>query len=146
MKARNELVKKRTRYGLEFKRNDDILQGSSTEQKLIWQYLFSSADLPLHIRRTLDQFGYPILEDTNERDLDQVVFKWAKDATDKLRKRLEKSGVGPFNAQLQTRPSIGDNLIMGEDAYKVLMVDQLWCWIINEGESKSRLLISPNSI
>lgn len=79
------------------------------------------------------------------RDSDQVVFKWAKEATEDLKKRREdKCGVGaPCNAQLQTRPSIGDNLIMGVEGFKVLMVDQLWGWIINEGESASQVFRFP---
>jgi hypothetical protein len=139
MKARNALVEQIIDNGLDFNPIADILQGTSTERKLIWQYVFSSADLPLHIRRTLDQFGYPNLENTDARDSDQVIFKWAKIASDDVKKKLEdKRGVGvPCNTHLQTRPSIGENLIMDEDDYKVLMIDQLWCWIINEGESAS---------
>lgn len=152
MKERTKLINRRITNGLDFKPNSEILQGYSMEKKLIWQYLFNSANLPLHIRRTLDQFGYPNLENTWERDCDQVAFKWAKDANERVKKAeearsemLEKrqkndSGAGagagvPCNTLLQTRPSIGANMtIIDEDGYKVLMVDQLWCWIINDSK------------
>jgi hypothetical protein len=138
MKSRNELVKLKYENGGDFR--PQVKGDPSTEQKLISQYLFNSAGLPLHIRRTLDQFGYPNLEDTTERDSDQVVFKWAKDANDKLKDKLEKQAkakhsVGlPCDTQFQTLPSIGVNMVRDEDRLKVLMVDQLWCWIINKGE------------
>lgn len=137
MKARNNLVKLRLDNGKNFIPSPKAMQGLSTEHKLIWQYLLDSAGLPLHIRRTFDQFGYPNLEDTKERDFDQVVFKWAKDANDKLRERSPNAKNGivvPGNAQLPTLPSVGVNMFVDKDDLKVLMVDQLWCWIINEGQ------------
>jgi hypothetical protein len=122
MKARNKLVDERSEYGPDFIYNPDVLRGASTERKMIWQYIFSNAGLPLHIRRTLDQFGNPNLENTEERDCDQVVFKWARDASGKVKELL---GI-PTS---------------GEDSCKVLMVDQLWCWIINKGKFMSRFSI-----
>jgi len=75
MKTRNDLVDKlvtqKNEHGLDLKPSIEVMQKLSTERKLICQYLYNSAKLPLHIRRTLDQFGYPNLEDTKERDLDR---------------------------------------------------------------------------
>jgi len=50
---------------------------SSREKLLVQEYLPSS--LPLHIRRTLDQYYYYMLSDTQQRDADQVVTRWARD-------------------------------------------------------------------
>ena len=71
----------------------------SEDVTLIRAYL--NHDQPLHIRRTLDQFYYYMLEDTARRDKVQVVDRWA---------RRELNDQDP----------------------KVLMVDQLWLWIIND--------------
>ena len=69
---------------------------------------YVGATKPLHCRRTLDQFSYYMLESTESRDMDQVLLRWG-------RKRLEKEG----NA----------------DEAPVLMVDQLWLWVLHDGES-----------
>lgn len=58
---------------------------------------------PLHLRRTLDQSRYGTLEDTESRDLDQVVSRGTK--------------VPRGNRHGATR---------------VVMVDQLWLWILDE--------------
>lgn len=49
---------------------------SKEEETLVQAYLHH--DPPLHIRRTLDQYYYYMLEDTRVRDADQVVTRWAK--------------------------------------------------------------------
>ena len=85
--------------------NPDAL---SPDQKLIWSYLWG--DIPLHIRRTLDQFMYDAVDsDTPQRkgveprNVDQVVYRFMK-------KEWEN-----------------------EDPY-VLMVDQLWMVILEDGK------------
>lgn len=57
---------------------------------------------PVHIRRTLDQSYYWTLKDTQTRDIDQVVYR----ATAKPGKNME-------------------------DVKRVVMVDQLWLWILD---------------
>ncbi|KAK8102512.1 hypothetical protein PG984_015658 [Apiospora sp. TS-2023a] len=64
---------------------------------------FVKADPPLHIRRTLDQYYFVTLDDTSQRDKDQVVYRGTLD-----KKRETKS---------QSR---------------VVMVDQLWLWILDD--------------
>ncbi|KAF1992710.1 hypothetical protein P154DRAFT_452242 [Amniculicola lignicola CBS 123094] len=61
-----EGVKLRPRKG---HRNLDLIEG----------YIPKSAKKPLHCRRTLDQYSYYMLETTDRRDEDQVVFRWAKE-------------------------------------------------------------------
>jgi hypothetical protein len=60
-------------------------------------------DPPMHIRRTLDQSYFLTLEDTEARDKDQVVYRGT---------RAGKS--------LYARNT------------RVVMVDQLWLWILDE--------------
>ena len=64
-----------------------------------------------HPRRTLDQFYYPALDDTSIRDSDQTISKWSgKDvAAD------GKSG------------ATNDSLL--------IMIDQLWCWVVDGSPS-----------
>lgn len=75
---------------------------------LVQGYLHSSSSrrlLPTHWRRTLDRFAYYMLNSTEHRDKDQVVYRWAK----RHHKRI----------RAKDRP--------------VLMVDQLWLWVLHNG-------------
>lgn len=60
---------------------------------------------PLHCRRTLDQYGYYSLDSTERRDMDQVIYSWAKNWREKTPAKY--------------RP--------------ILMVDQLLLWVLNDG-------------
>ena len=60
---------------------------------------------PLHIRRTLDQYYFLTLDDTSNRDKDQVVYRGT---------RAGKS--------FHTRNT------------RVVMVDQLWLWILDDSK------------
>jgi hypothetical protein len=63
---------------------------------------------PLHIRRTLDQYYFLNLEDTSVRDKDQVVYRGTKP--------------GRKSHSQQAR---------------VVMVDQLWLWILDDSQIPS---------
>lgn len=52
------------------------LKNANVDTSLIEAYL--NTERPLHCRRTLDQYSYYMLETTESRDLDQVVYKWAR--------------------------------------------------------------------
>jgi hypothetical protein len=65
----------------------------------------------LHSRRTLDQFYYPALDDTSIRDADQTISKWSG------------KGVAADGKPEATSDSL------------LLMVDQLWCWVVDESLS-----------
>jgi hypothetical protein len=82
---------------------------SKEEEGLLRLYLPQNP--PLHMRRTLDQYYYYMLEDTRERDEDQVVTRWAE-------KQLKTSH------------------------YNILMVDQLWIWVIKGKDGQSDQVIS----
>lgn len=59
---------------------------------------------PLHPRRTLDQFSYYMLPSTETRDIDQVIYRWAR---------------AQCKVKAEHRP--------------VFMVDQLWLWALHDG-------------
>jgi hypothetical protein len=70
------------------------------------RYLYDP--LPLHPRRTLDQFYYPSLENTRARDADQTLSKWTEERV----------------------PSYGRARAMYDSI--LIMIDQLWCWVIDD--------------
>jgi hypothetical protein len=63
------------------------------------------SDPPLHMRRTLDQYFYPKLENTSLRDTNQVVYRETRS--------------GKYFRYRTTR---------------VVMVDQLWLWILDNSK------------
>ncbi|KAK6839337.1 hypothetical protein PG987_005203 [Apiospora arundinis] len=69
------------------------------DERLLRDYV--TADPPLHIRRTLDQYCFVNLDDTSKRDKDQVVYRGTLDKRD---------------SRTQSR---------------VVMVDQLWLWVLD---------------
>jgi hypothetical protein len=79
-------------------------------QKLTPQTVHGLTDSS-HPRRTLDQFYYPALDDTSSRDADQTVSKWSG-------KDLGRDG---------RQQAVDDSLLV--------LVDQLWCWVVDEGMS-----------
>ena len=111
----------------------DVADGKSMERKLIWQYLTSNR--PIHCRRTLDQYGYPSLLNTSARDADQVLYKRTRrppPEADPRESTMEHiTGILRANRFPAVRhPQIGRY----DDASKVLMVDQLWLWVIDQSE------------
>lgn len=115
---------------------------------MLWEFI--AYDPPLHARRSLDQYGYPSLRDTSERDDDQMLYKLTKGraasghrerplpaseepstATSpasrlmSLANHLAKADVLP-SEEAQDAPE-GDAIIDGN----VLMVDQLWLWAVD---------------
>jgi len=48
------------------------------DMSLVEAYLNFKDVKPLHCRRTLDQYWYHMLDNTEVRDSDQVVYKWAR--------------------------------------------------------------------
>ena len=117
--------------------NSAIAEGKSMEMKLIWQFL--SSDPPLHCRRTLDQYGYPTLRNTSARDGDQIMYKRTKADKDALRDVPTKHHQHHQHHQHQQhhhnthRPAVRQSAFKhkDDDAAKVLMVDQLWLWVLD---------------
>ncbi|KAL4785477.1 hypothetical protein BJX76DRAFT_324360 [Aspergillus varians] len=116
---RRRVIDERLRQGRSRPVPDDISR-SSLESKLIWKFLGNEP--PIHVRRTLDQFGYPNLRSTVARDDDQMLWKRTKktiNLNDELGNSIPfQDGPDPQN------PRFVDG--------KVLMVDQLWLWIVDQ--------------
>ncbi|KAH6612274.1 hypothetical protein B0J18DRAFT_77748 [Chaetomium sp. MPI-SDFR-AT-0129] len=87
---------------------------------LIRGYYCGGQESPLHCRRTLDQFTYHMLHDTERRDNSQVMSRWLSKG--KARKR--KNG----NVQSDEPP-------ISRDDCPVLMVDQLWLWVLEDDKT-----------
>ncbi|KAI4660855.1 uncharacterized protein J4E79_005423 [Alternaria viburni] len=65
---------------------DDPDDLEEEEKALVTAYLH---DPPaLHIRRTLDQYYYHMLDNTKERDIDQVVSRWAQNMKSEARHNI----------------------------------------------------------
>lgn len=105
------------------------------ESKLIWHYLHS--DRPIHCRRTLDQYGYPSLRNTAVRDADQILYKRTK--VDKDAAPVKDSTKNKWHSH---RSSADRSVRLASDDgnAKVLMVDQLWLWILNNGDCHTVML------
>ncbi|MCJ1473686.1 hypothetical protein MMC13_002337 [Lambiella insularis] len=108
----------------------DIAKGKSVECKLIWQYLNSNR--PLH---TLDQYGYPSLRNTAVRDADQVIYKQTRNPI--LPENIVPKGSPMHNigailrAARASGPRPNKIKTMSDGAAKVLMVDQLWLFVVD---------------
>lgn len=75
----------------------------AADERHIMEHLHSSP--PLHMRRTLDQYYYPTVKDSTQRDQDQVVFRGTRSRNDP------------------------------DAIARVVMVDQLWLWILDDSQS-----------
>lgn len=99
-----------------------------TEGKLIDKYLHDKP--PLHPRRTLDQSYYGTLKDTKTRDRDQVVYR----ATAPVAHHDPNSDDGMASREKCEQCQ--------EDIRKVsrlIMVDQLWLWILDGSMYRPRV-------
>lgn len=93
-----------------------------TEEGLLNEYLHSRR--PLHPRRTLDQSYYGALKNTGTRDRDQVVYRATAPVVHACYDHFDEA--------------TGKCRQCAEDSRKtarLIMVDQLWLWILDERES-----------
>jgi hypothetical protein len=138
--------------------------------KIMKAFLFPENDRCLHIRRTLDQFYYSTLPQAvaDERTIDQVVYRFAmkqqqkhceEKARNSTRKTLKitetKSGKTSFDDR-NSLESQKIQVVMQEireqqemeealeepdwDPPKVMMVNQLWMWVIDGGKVSSTII------
>ncbi|KAH7323516.1 hypothetical protein BKA65DRAFT_510978 [Rhexocercosporidium sp. MPI-PUGE-AT-0058] len=125
--------------------------------KLMKAFLFPENDRCLHVRRTLDQFYYSTLPQAlaDERTTDQVVYRFAmkqqKNHSEEVRKsersrsKITEEGLGkasfddrgsPRSQKIQVveqeiREQPNKNDEPPWDPPKVMMVNQLWMWVID---------------
>ncbi|KAI8623925.1 hypothetical protein F5Y19DRAFT_343736 [Xylariaceae sp. FL1651] len=148
---RRNLIKRRLKHGRARPVPRDIAELESLESRVIWEYI--GHDPPLNARRTLDQYGYPALQDTWARDDDQMLYKLTRETNKEslmhgrdMRRIVEDllSTVSPTNRFASiAKPLIpkadGTNSVHETETDEekdiingpVLMVDQLWMWAID---------------
>lgn len=98
-----------------------------TEARLIGTYLHG--DAPLHPRRTLDQSYYGALKNTGTRDRDQVVYRATTPQPHDCYEHLDER-TGKCRQCLEDIKKVP----------RLIMVDQLWLWILDESEYLPRLM------
>lgn len=145
LQQRAEIIHKRRQQPHARPVDKEVANGNSMEHKLIWQHLTSA--WPVHCRRTLDQYGYPTLRNTTVRDGDQILYKRTKlmfdpeatqpkESTKKQKRLLKRTLTGkqpPTSDEDDGAPLFATTLSSLDDgAAKVLMVDQLWLWIVDK--------------
>jgi hypothetical protein len=138
---RRDHIKRRLDHGRAGPVPKEIADLESMELKVIWEYI--GADPPLNCRRTLDQFGYPSLQDTYARDDDQMLYKLTKKQPPKSSTKPAPQRADTFTSKLSSMASKDDGASSESDASSdeddetklkdgnVLMVDQLWLWAID---------------
>lgn len=103
---------------------------------------------PLHIRRTLDQSYFSTFEDTAARDTDQVVYRQTRARKQKHQEEEERNATTPKEGQpdgscdtaVESPSTSASDTHTKKDPVKlvgitrVVMVDQLWMWILGEGK------------
>ncbi|CAG8962177.1 hypothetical protein HYFRA_00005226, partial [Hymenoscyphus fraxineus] len=99
---------------------------SYTDEKIIVHHLKGSS--PLHPRRTLDQSYYWTLRDTRSRDRDQVVYR----GTTTHPKLLYHDCPKKFIEREKNDPPCVQCVENSKKVARVVMVDQLWMWILDE--------------
>lgn len=128
--------------------------------KMMKAFLFPENDRCLHIRRTLDQFYYSTLPQAlaDERTIDQVVYRFAmkqqqkhlEEARQSERKISKITEEEPGKASFDDRDSLKSQKIQiierefreqqkrneepPWDPPKIMMVNQLWMWVIDGGK------------
>ncbi|KAI0599766.1 hypothetical protein F4775DRAFT_549780 [Biscogniauxia sp. FL1348] len=109
-----------------------LYEGMTTyrDKKLLRKYLTS--DPPMHPRRTLDQAFYGTLKSTKQRDMDQVVYR----STTALPKDFHtydwEQGKWPEHEDFGIEGPCGECKANIQKVSRVIMVDQLWMWILDE--------------
>lgn len=140
---RREAILDRLRHGRARPIPEEIGKCDSLEVQVIWEFL--GHDPPLNCRRTLDQYGYPSLRDTRSRDDDQMLYKLTKErgqlpgeqtwldrqgsssSAETGESSSKKSKTGNVDGDQDSEDEEKDDVLNGN----VLMVDQLWMWVID---------------
>lgn len=93
---------------------------------------FLVADPPLHPRRTLDQAYYWTLKTTRSRDRDQVVYRATTANSESFhRYNLKKGQFEDHEHMKENSNGCRDCADKIKKVSRVIMVDQLWMWILD---------------
>ncbi|ORY72099.1 uncharacterized protein BCR38DRAFT_480569 [Pseudomassariella vexata] len=153
---RRNIIKRRLRHGRARPVPKNVAEKESLELRVIWEYV--GHDPPFNTRRTLDQYGYPSLQDTYARDDDQILYKLTKeqvtmpfsDKRDIFGTRAEKQDANSATSPASRLESVANKLVNADVLSRldsdsdsdsdleddildgnVLMVDQLWLWAVD---------------
>jgi hypothetical protein len=151
---RRNIIKRRIKHGRARPVPKDVAELESLESRVIWEFI--GHEPPLNTRRTLDQYGYPALQDTWARDDDQMLYKLTRERiVDPLKRKRDMyhSGETPSSAvSPATRLASAAERLMKTDGStrateeteaeqeediingNVLMVDQLWLWSVDKSK------------
>lgn len=154
---RRQLILERLGRGRAQPTPEDIAKVDSIELQVIWEFL--GHDPPINCRRTLDQYGYPSLRDTRARDDDQMLYKLTKErdymhgeGSSNMYAHSSSSRQGSYGSGRSWRERAGglgnapEELSAEIDADKVLngnvlMVDQMWLWVIQSRKWLRRVTV-----
>lgn len=93
---------------------------------------FLVADSPLHPRRTLDQAYYWTLKSTRSRDRDQVVYRATTANSESFHRYNPKKGQFEDHEHMKKdNNGCRDCTDKIKKVSRVIMVDQLWMWILD---------------
>ena len=160
---RRDVILKRLDQGRSRPVPEAVAKSDSLEMQVVWEFL--GHDPPVNCRCTLDQYGYPSLRDTRSRDDDQMLYKLTKERACGLEMHERGCGGGGLSAQASTAGSGGSgrehrdrggagwrrdrwaargspegDVVPAEETVlngNVLMVDQLWLWVLHSREPRS---------
>lgn len=99
------------------------------DKRLLETFLMNEP--PLHPRRTLDQAYYWILDTTRVRDKDQVVYRATTAKGADFHKYDLKKEAWPKHDELKIEGPCRDCSQKIKKVSRVVMVDQLWMWILD---------------
>ncbi|KAJ2992152.1 hypothetical protein NUW58_g2264 [Xylaria curta] len=147
---RRNIIRLRKKHGRTRPVPKAIAELESLESRVIWEFI--GHEHPLNARRTLDQYGYPALQDTWARDDDQMLYKLTKQRTvdsSKPKRDMYHTGEDPQSTVSPTsrlaspadmltksdgtdgaegaKTDPEDDIINGN----ALMIDQLWLWAVD---------------
>ncbi|KAI5921922.1 hypothetical protein F4810DRAFT_307955 [Camillea tinctor] len=109
-----------------------LYEGMTTyrDKKLLRKYLTSSS--PLHPRRTLDQAFYWTLKSTRQRDRDQVVYRGTTALPNDFHTYDHEKEKWTEHEDFEIKGPCGECKANIQKVSRVIMVDQLWMWILDE--------------
>ncbi|ROW01877.1 hypothetical protein VMCG_05611 [Cytospora schulzeri] len=155
---RRDMIKRRMLQGRTRPVPPDVASKDTLKElQVIWEYL--GHDPPINCRRTLDQYRYPSLHDTRARDDDQMLYKMTKEKVQSSDTGQENVSRPVSRGDCRAYTQWDDDEALGdekEDDHQdmepdsefvdsdadldlndgilngnVLMVDQLWLWVID---------------
>jgi hypothetical protein len=115
--------------------------GLSETEGLILGYLGSQDSKGIHVTRTIDQYYYPSLLDTSWRDIDQVVRRYQTKKSKENKLNNDNAGLKNTSSKSCKRNGGIYGAYDGDLNFQMVMVDQLWVWIIDDSTYSLDIII-----